>query len=172
MSKKTGFGRRKRKADKAPKMPQNRRAGMSVYLRDMIANDAPKRFYRILAIGPTDLDEIDFVWRKLDWYCRNYDKITILDDCKPGKEYSRHPDNWSSFPLAALWAFKRFQTVEKFHAPFKGEKQYTKGILRQIDEQLKNADKVLAFRDFEDERTETVIERAKLFGVPVIEVRV
>lgn len=166
------FGKQKHKADKAPKTASKRSRGLSVYLRDMIANDAPKTFYRILVIGPSDFDEPDFCWRKIDWFTRKWDKITILDDCRPGKEYQRHPDNWSSFPLAALWAMKRFQTVEKFHAPFRGEKQYTKGILRQIDEQLKNADKVLAFRDFEDERTETVIERAKLFGVKVIEVRV
>lgn len=130
--------------------------------------------YCVLAIGPRDYDEQDHVWGRLDRFADNYDKIILIESVEPNKEYQRSPENWAAFPVAVHWAMhkKRLQSVMKFHAPYKGNKQWSKGIERQLELQLKHSDVVLAFRDFEDEIVENVIKMAKRFKVPVIEERI
>ncbi len=138
--------------------------------------DAVKRELRILVSGPAEEceDIIGYVYERLDWYTRKYDKVILVDDVIPGCEYSYSPENWSSFPLAARWAMQkgRLSTLEKYHAVFRNKKHKERALDMQIREQLRNVDKVFVFRDFEDERTERIVHLAKAYRVPIKEIRV
>lgn len=147
---------------------------MSEYLRDHREITRNTKDIHILVAGPEDFDDEDFVYDELDRFLAKYDKVIIHDNCKPKMEYQRSPENWSCFPLAARWTFKRFQSVVRHHSDYVGKvkKKQKKGLHRQMVDQLKNSDRLIVFRDFEDERTERIIKMAKELRVPISERRV
>lgn len=133
---------------------------------------------RIIVAGPTDLD-YDFVKRTLDRLTFELDDVVLVADLRPEKEYHINP---SSFPMAQQWLrdkwlrnckrgydSHRYSTTVRHHAPYDGDKQWSKGLLEQRRTMVQDADWLVVFWDVGgvDRHTEELFRLSNFYGLEV-----